>query len=206
MSTFNSPFRKLQERMEEKGLVLRQGESKLDEKSDDEVFSEAMADVREIKEFRSIPLRLRSRNASSSHAQDDSLDSLRRFIQGEGKVRLSDTAEYIEWVRSDLRKDIVLRLHEGAFSVQDSIDLHGMTLAQADEALMEFFSEAIRRRYFCVKVIHGRGLRSPKGPVLKTALKGLLDTRLRKKILAYSSARDCDGGVGATYIILRGTK
>jgi len=42
--------------------------------------------------------------------------------------------------------NISRRLHEGCFAVQDSIDLHGMTLGEAEEALHRFFSEAIRKK------------------------------------------------------------
>jgi DNA-nicking Smr family endonuclease len=94
-------------------------------------------------------------------------------------------------------------LHEGDFSVQDFIDLHGMTLAEAEEAFSFFFRDSLRKHLFCVKVIHGRGLRSPGEPVLKTALVKWLQGTFRKRILAYATAKDCDGGLGATYIILK---
>jgi DNA-nicking Smr family endonuclease len=95
------------------------------------------------------------------------------------------------------------RLHEGNFSVQDCIDLHGMTRNEAEKELTRFFSEAVKKRLFCIKVIHGRGLRSPQGPVLKEAFKGWLHGSFRKWVLAYATAKDCDGGLGATYILLK---
>ena len=78
-----------------------------------------------------------------------------------------------------------------------------MTLVEAEEALFSFFQEAVKKRLFCVKVIHGRGLRSPKGPVLKEAVIKWLHGQFGKWVLAYSSAKARDGGLGATYIILR---
>jgi len=134
---------------------------------------------------------------------DNTLDILREIVSGKRRIRLSDTAEYMEWVSPNMRKDIVRRLHQGKFSVQDSIDLHGLNLDDAEEAFHAFFMEAFRRRLFCIKVIHGRGLRSPNGPVLKNALKKWLHGGIRKRIIAYSTAQDCDGGLGATYIILK---
>jgi len=178
-------------------------------KTDEEVFLEAMADVREIKEFRKIPLAEPPRFKYSKEYKklllgtDESVGILQRIVNGERKIRLSDTGEYMEWVSPRIRKDIAQRLHQGGFSVQDYIDLHGMTLREAEEAFLLFFQEALKRQLFCIKVIHGRGLRSPRGPVLKEALKTWLQGKLRKRILAYSSAKDCDGGLGATYIILK---
>jgi DNA-nicking Smr family endonuclease len=162
-----------------------------------------MAGVREIKEFREMPPKQPPRVKFIRRQKEDSLEELRRIVKGELKIRLSDTGEYIEWISPTARKDIVKRLHRGDFSVQDFIDLHGMTLIEAEEALFLFFREAFRKRFFCIKVIHGRGLRSPNGPVLKEALKNLLQGSFRKWVLAYSSAKDCDGGLGATYIILK---
>jgi DNA-nicking Smr family endonuclease len=162
-----------------------------------------MADVREIREFRKIPAKNPPKIERVSVRRDDSLDVLQSIVKGETRIRLSDTGEYIEWIRPNLRKDIVRRLHDGNFSVQDSIDLHGMTLHQAEEAIGSFFRDAIKNRLFCIKVIHGRGLRSPGGPVLKEALIKWLHGNFRKWVLAYSSAKDCDGGLGATYIILK---
>jgi len=205
--TFN-PFQGLKDALERKkgeenNIVTKK------EQTDEEIFLDAMADVKEIKEFRKIPLseppqfkNLKGRDKISKEA-DDSVEILRKIVNGERKIRLSDTGEYIEWVSPRIRKDIAQRLHQGDFSVQDYIDLHGMTLNEAEAAFRLFFQDALKRRLFCIKVIHGRGLRSPKGPVLKEALKTWLQGKFRKRILAYSSAKDCDGGLGATYIILK---
>ncbi|UCH46386.1 MAG: Smr/MutS family protein [Nitrospiraceae bacterium] len=54
-----------------------------------------------------------------------------------------------------------------------------------------------------MKIIHGRGLRSPDGPVLKKAVIQWLLTRYRKYIVAFASARQCDGGLGAIYVLFR---
>ncbi|MFZ3136007.1 MAG: hypothetical protein WA126_01295 [Thermodesulfovibrionales bacterium] len=97
-------------------------------KTDQEIFSEAMADVKEIKEFRKIPPKIPPKIKPLPVTKDDSIEILRQIVQGEGKIRLSDTGEYIEWFSPHIRKDIAQKLHEGNFSVQDHIDLHGMTL------------------------------------------------------------------------------
>jgi DNA-nicking Smr family endonuclease len=173
------------------------------ERHDEEIFSEAMADVREIKEFRKIPFRSPQGIRPRAPRVEDGHEVLRQIVCGERKIRLSDTGEYMEWIAPDIKKDIAGKLHQGHFSVQDSIDLHGMSLAEAEHALTLFFREAVRKRLFCIKVIHGRGLRSPKGPVLKEAFKRWLHGPYRKWVLAYATAKDCDGGLGATYIIIK---
>lgn len=203
-----TPFKGLKKVIESnKKTVIKKDTIK--DKTDEEIFIEAMADVREIREFREIPIKepLRIKCPEGYrrllYRADDSLEILRQIVSGERKIRLSDTGEYMEWISPNMRKDITQRLHQGDFSVQDYIDLHGMTLSEAEEAFCLFFRDAIKKRLFCVKVIHGRGLRSPGGPVLKEALKKWLQGNFRKWVLAYSSAKDCDGGLGATYVILK---
>lgn len=198
-----TPFKGLKEALDSNNCILNSTKCLSEPKTDEEIFSEAMADVREIREFRAIPVEKCRKTWQQPVQRDDSLDILRQIVCGERKIILSDTDEYIEGTGCDIRKDILLKLHEGYFSVQDYIDLHGMTRVEAEEELSIFFKGALRKQLFCVKVIHGRGLRSPKGPVLKEALKRLLQGQFRKWILAYSSAKDCDGGLGATYIILK---
>ncbi len=172
------------------------------DKTDEEIFREAMADVKEIKEFREI-IPKKPKIKLPHRVEEDSFRILKQIVNGERKIKLSDTGEYIEWVSPNIRKDIAQRLHDGLFSVQDFIDLHGMTINEAKEEFSKFLKEAIRKHLFCVKVIHGRGLRSPRGPVLKEALKKWLHGTFRRWVVAYSSAKDCDGGLGATYIILK---
>jgi len=55
-----------------------------------------------------------------------------------------------------------------------------------------------------VLIIHGRGLSSPHEPVLKTKVyQWLTSAPWHKWVIAFTSARLCDGGAGATYVLLR---
>ena len=173
------------------------------DKTDEEIFLEAMADVRERQEFRKIPYSSPTMIKIPSPQSEDAIEVLKEIVQGKKKIRLSDTGEYIEWTRPGARKDLAKRLHRGDFSVQDYIDLHGLTLSEAEEAIIQFFKRALTMQYSCVKIIHGRGLKSPHGPVLKDALIKWLQGPFRKLILAYVTAKDCDGGLGATYVLLK---
>lgn len=183
----------------------RQSREEVPEKNcaDDDLFRTAMADVREIKEFREIPYKRQPPKEPCKRPRDDDIEILRQIVRGERKIRLSDTGEYIQWNSPDMPGDTAPRLHRGEFSVQDFIDLHGMTVDQAEAALTAFLKDARARRLYCVKIIHGRGLRSPKGPVLKEALVNWLQGVFRRYVHAYATARDCDGGLGATYVILK---
>ncbi len=122
---------------------------------------------------------------------------------GNGFV-VSQTPEYMEGRALDVPPDMVTRLHAGDFAIQDHIDLHGCSTAEARLLLDGFLAEAVRRGLRVVCVIHGRGLSSPHRPVLKENLPGWLTGGPWKRwVMAYASARAGDGGAGATYVMLR---
>jgi DNA-nicking Smr family endonuclease len=79
-----------------------------------------------------------------------------------------------------------------------------LTASAAKEVFEKFLRWAVNTGKRGVLIIHGRGLSSPSEPVLKKKIVDWL-TRgpWRKWIVAYSSARLCDGGAGATYVLLR---
>lgn len=97
------------------------------------------------------------------------------------------------------------RLERGEFAIQDHVDLHGMALDDARACVDGFLLDAHRQGRRCVLVITGKGLNSP-GHV------GVLHDRIpqwlargpsARLVLAFSTARECDGGVGALYVLLR---
>ena len=84
----------------------------------------------------------------------------------------------------------------------EEIDLHGLSAEDARDALARFLIESVERRHRCVRVIHGKGLRSgPGGPVIKRRIGRWL--KRRDEVLAYASARPVDGGTGAVYVLLK---
>jgi DNA-nicking Smr family endonuclease len=86
--------------------------------------------------------------------------------------------------------------------VAAELDLHGLTGAQGAAQLAEFLRSAQARGLQCVRIIHGKGLRSgQRGPVLKNTVNTLL--RRAGPVLAFTSARPNAGGTGATLVLLR---
>ncbi len=168
-----------------------------------------MKEVREIEEFRQIPVRYNRVvfRCRRNNSRCNELLILDEIIKGRVTINLPDTQEYVEWVNPAYlpasNGNISERLHSGAFSVQDSLDLHGLILEEAEEAIDRFLKDALVKGLWCIKIIHGRGLRSPGGPVLKSSLVAWLKNRYRKNVIAFASARQCDGGLGALYVLLR---
>jgi len=86
--------------------------------------------------------------------------SLCEIAEGHRPINLPDTQEYVEWTNPEYHDSIIPKLHEGHFSIQAFLDLHGCTVFEAEEELDAFFHESFAKGLRCVKIIHGRGLRS----------------------------------------------
>jgi DNA-nicking Smr family endonuclease len=184
-------------------------EKKREDPSDDELFKDAMKEVNEIQEFRQLPVRPKkiSPRLGNNAVCPDALHILKEVTRGSVPINLPDTQEYVEWVNPAYwpsnNCNLTAKLHKGFFSVQDCLDLHGLFADEAEEATESFLKDALVKGLRCVKIIHGRGLRSPDGPVLKRALLTWLTYRHRKNVMAFVSARQCDGGLGAVYVLLK---
>lgn len=113
-----------------------------------------------------------------------------------------ETGEELHYARPGLQHSLLRRLRRGHFSVGAALDLHGMTVAMARQALSEFLRDARRNGTRCVRIVHGKGKGSRLGqPVLKRKLN--LWLRQRDQVLAFCSARPVDGGTGAVYVLLK---
>jgi DNA-nicking Smr family endonuclease len=169
------------------------------------LFFEAMDGVRRMRwngAEHNGPKAVPAGNALRS--DDDGLDELRSLVNTGRGFEVADTPEYMEGVGAPAPPEITRRLHRGDFSVQAHLDLHGFSVAAAQEAFDAFMREALVTGKRAVLIIHGRGLSSPALPVLKTRVAEWLTTgRWRKWVLAFASARRCDGGSGASYVLLR---
>ena len=120
------------------------------------------------------------------------------------RLTLDDDAEFEDdgrFLRAGLPADILRKLRRTHWVIQANLDLHGLT---GDEAVAEtalFLAGCKRSGLRCVRIIHGKGLRSPgREPVLKRRIRKLL-TR-RDEVLAFVEPRAIHGGGGAVVVLL----
>jgi len=172
-----------------------------DTDEDARLFRDAIGGVRPLK--RVAPLPPTKPRPAPEPAQSDR-DEAR--VRDELLVHAFDPAaievgDEIHYLKQGQPQRLLKRLRRGHFSVRAELDLHEMTIAVAREAIRSFLDECLARGEYCVRIVHGKGLRSrADGPVLKRLTATLLARR--KDVLAYASARPAQGGTGAVVVLL----
>ncbi|MGD2186361.1 MAG: Smr/MutS family protein [Desulfobacterales bacterium] len=209
------PFEGLKALLETRSVALKKAAGTSPSKSavdrtdphkEQTIFEEAMADV--VRLPRNIgtdpPSQKPPASVTAENMDAEILRQLEELIStGKGFV-VADTDEYIEGTGYQINRAVAERLHRGEFSIQGHIDLHGLSVDNARDAFEDFIKQSIADGKRMVLVIHGRGLSSPAKPILKTnVFKWLTAGPWRKWVMAFASARLCDGGAGATYVLLR---
>lgn len=210
------PFKNLKALLESKAFELRAepannvpmqtNAAQSDSRPEHVIFREAMTDVKEISRANCAfppPLPKAAQNCVEDPA-DATVAQLKKLIKYGTGFDVSLTPEYIEGIANGVNPEVARRLHRGDFSIQSHIDLHGLHVQDAHEVFDAFLKQSIMKGKRAVLVIHGRGLSSPVKPILKSKVYLWLTTNpWHKWVIAFTSARACDGGAGATYVLLR---
>ncbi|HEV2269568.1 MAG TPA: Smr/MutS family protein [Steroidobacteraceae bacterium] len=180
----------------------KHGEARQD---DTQLFREAVRDVKPLgkpAQAAELPARRPRRpRPVARFSRADRLAVLEESLHDEASDPALASGEELVFQRAGIQPAVLRKLRRGDYRVQGEIDLHGLTVAEAKQALREFLAQALLRQWRCVRIVHGKGLRSGhRGPVLK----GMVGAVLRKvgPVLAYVSARQVDGGTGAVYVLL----
>jgi DNA-nicking Smr family endonuclease len=113
-----------------------------------------------------------------------------------------ETGQEPSYLRAGLGRDVLRKLRRGHWVVQDTLDLHGLNREEARLSLAQFLGACLKRGLRCVRIVHGKGLRSPgKEPVLKGKVQ--LWLARREEVLAFCEAPANQGGSGAMLVLLR---
>ncbi|NII53454.1 Smr/MutS family protein [Luteibacter sp. SG786] len=169
---------------------------------DSRLFREAIGDVRLMRPAEILPAKPRPaphphmRDADEAAVPADSL----LFDYDPADLEVGEELSYL---RDGYPPKVLKQLKRGQFSIQADVDLHQMNAAAAQLTIAEFLAECRHDGIRCVRIIHGKGLRSKAGgPVLK----GLTDRLLRRRddVVAFASARPMQGGTGAVVVLLKG--
>lgn len=182
--------------------MTRKPSPRADDNDDDaSAFEEAMRGVvrhqpRRVAEPSAPP------DARPRQREADEAEALRESLEHTPEDVLIAAGDILEYRAPGVPEAVFRKLKRGQFRIGDEFDLHGLNLREAKQAVRTFLLESRDADLRCVRVIHGKGLRSgPQGPVLKRSLDGWL--RHRSDVLAFTSAKPAHGGAGATLVLLR---
>ena len=162
------------------------------------LFRDAIGEVRRIEPAPAPPVAARPA-PRPRRLEFDEAEALResRVLSGDAPP---DGDEMLAFRRDNVSERTLKRLRRGEFSVGDEIDLHHLRALEAEQLLRRFLSEARSGENRCVRIVHGKGLRSEGAPVLKQLVDRML--RHRGDVLAFASAPPNQGGAGAVLVLL----
>lgn len=211
--TFHHPFSRLKSLVDQKELQLpqvpecrRKTQPEMTPQQENELFAQAMAGVTPLKHNRhwQPPQRPITIPATRNQEEEKIVAALQHLIKTGQGYDVAQTDEYMEACRQGADPRLTQHLHQGRYAIQEHIDLHGLFVSEAEQVLYRFIKESVARGHHAVLVVHGRGLRSPHKPVLKgKVFEWLTRGPLKAHVIALASAKACDGGAGATYVLLR---
>ena len=167
-----------------------------------ELFRKAVGDVRPVADDKVVPDKNKVKPKPRQFEKDERSVMFDAMHDDRDPDEL-DSGEHLSWRRTGVQNRVMKKLRNGYYSVQDEIDLHGMTVAQARELLVEFVAHCIKtHRSCCVRIIHGKGRKTATdAPVLKPFVSSWL--RQRRHVMAFCSCKPVHGGTGAVYVLLR---
>ena len=162
-----------------------------------ELFQDAVADAERLHDDRTEPFRRRLKPIPLPVQERDRGDG---FDDDFADLEV-ETGEELLFMRPGIQNRLFLDLRRGRLPPQDMLDLHGLRVIEARQALARFLAHAHRHRLRVVQIIHGKGAGSQtRQPVLKQKINQWL--RQREEVLAFCSAPRFDGGTGAAYVLL----
>lgn len=167
---------------------------------DAELFRAAVSDVKPLAPGPSVAAR-KAAPGRARFTRADRKAVLLESLEGPIDDQSVSGGDELVFRRAGVQPAVVRNLRRGLYRVEAEFDLHGHTVAQAKVALTRFLNEALERDIRCVRIVHGKGLRSGhRGPVLKNVVSNVL--RRIVTVVAFVSARPVDGGTGALYVLL----
>ena len=173
-----------------------------DQTDDDlKLFREAVADVKPLRTQAKVADKPKPKPYPHQRIADEKkvIEELAKNLSDEW---LELSGDELNYCRDGVSRQIMRRLRSGRYVIEAELDLHGLRRDQAKQELVLFIRECQLKKLRCVRIIHGKGQRSPnKKPVLKIKTAGWL--KQMDQILAYCTAPGTDGGTGALYVLLK---
>lgn len=171
------------------------------EPGESELFRRSVGDVTPVKHDRVQPQSNRPAPEAAQRIADEAA-VIKEMAEGFFDTEAAETGDELLYKTPGIQDKVFRKLRRGQFAIAAELDLHGYTVQHAKDSLSGFLKESVARNRRCVRIIHGKGLRSRQGrPTIKSRIGKWLQQR--QEVLAYCSARQVDGGTGAIYVLLK---
>jgi DNA-nicking Smr family endonuclease len=173
---------------------------------DDQDFRALMGDVRPLtrQANRADAGRRHSRPTEAQLARRESAQAEREpdSFLSDDFVDLLPPFDPLEYRRDGIQQGVVDRLRHGGYAAQARLHLLRRPLAECRRALPTFIQEAYAHDLRSVLIVHGRGREIDSAP---NVLRSYLAKWLAQfdEVQAFVSAQPADGGLGATWVMLR---
>jgi len=182
--------------------MARKKDSESITEDDVSLFRRLIGDAKPLPQTNQAPEHRPRVSTRARFARRDEREVLAASLDADIDETETGAGASLHFHRPSVGRRTMRKLGRGKFSVQDEIDLHGMTVVQAKDALQEFIGACELRGCTCIRIVHGKGLGSgDRGPVIKNKVNKWL--KQWDEVLAFVSARQIDGGTGAVYVLLR---
>jgi DNA-nicking Smr family endonuclease len=171
--------------------------------SDKDLFIRAAGVVQPLADQRKAILKREQTKPNPVQRQRDEQAVLRESLSDEfDATTLLSTDADLSYTRPGIGPDVARKLRLGHWSIQAEVDLHGLRIDEARDALGRFIRDVKKQGLRCVRVVHGKGLGSlGKTPVLKARVLSWLVQK--NEVLAYVQAKPAQGGAGALVVLLK---
>lgn len=165
---------------------------------DEQLFLEAMKDVKECSDREERIIQKKAPLSSIQVVSQKKSSEITLLSDGEDVGPLSQ----LSFSRSNLSRKVLKQLRKGKLPIHDTIDLHGYTWKEAKAELHEFVGGRFNYKSICLLVIHGKGHGNIQGGAKLKAM-SFRYLKALPIVLALQSALPKDGGLGATYVLLK---
>lgn len=169
-------------------------------------FRALMGDVKPLRRSnnRANPGQRRSRPTEAQLARRESAQAElgQDSFLSDDFVELLPPFDPVEFRRDGIQRGVVDRLRHGGYPAQSRLHLLRRPLAECRRALPPFIHEAYAHDLRSLLIVHGRGheIDSPANVLRSYLAKWLAQF---EEVQAYVSAQQADGGLGATWVMLR---
>lgn len=169
-------------------------------------FTALMSDVRPIRRERNRADPGRASGGPSesqlAHRESAAADLRGRDFLSDDFVDLLPPFDPMAYRRDGIQQGVMDRLRQGGYPAQARLHLLRLPLEECRRSLAPFIQEAHAHDLRSVLIIHGRGREIDSPPnVLRSYLAKWLTSL--EEVQAYVSAQSAEGGLGATWVMLR---